>query len=274
MTTNTIPDAVAPKGSGDFKGGHYYGYQNDKWLPLYAPDKDFTLRQARKLQSEGKSAVPSVTTYIGAMSKPQLDTWKQENVAKAAFAALTNAAAQASEEIWTDHCLAVASGASRGAMDLGSRIHKAIEDAVGGQDYDASLDIYVQAVMAERERLGIKESVQEQCIGSTKYGYAGRADDLSAGMTVTDYKSRKSKGKKVASYRESDDLQGASYGYARWGNEFFRTGRLHIFGISTTEPGLVTVHSTEGKDLIPAFEAFLSLTAVWRYTNNFDPRTK
>src|SRR5207244_2191469 len=125
--------------------------------------------------------------------------------------------------------------------------------------------------LTERFRQGITNGEQEQCIGSLKYGYAGKADDLSDGMTVADYKSRKSKGKKVPSY-ETDAVQLAAYGFAKWGNEFFKKGRGIILAISTTEPGLVTPHVFSGPDLVKAFQAFLALTETWRYINSFDPR--
>ncbi len=267
------PAAVAPAGSGDFKGGHYYG-QDDagNWIPLYAPGKNFTLREARKLHADGKVAAPSVTTYMGTIAKPQLDQWKQENVAKACWAQHFASTIWHGEDEWVYAALATASGASKGAMDLGTQIHGAIENFVGGVDYDADMQVYVDAVAKERTRLGITKSYPEISIGSLKYGYAGRCDDHTDDLLILDYKSRKSTGKKkVASY-ETDSVQLAAYGFARFGNEFFKSGRGAIFAISTTEPGLVTVHEWTGAALVQPFEAFLAMTAVWRFTNNFDPR--
>lgn len=271
MTAHTIPipNAVAPKTGGDFKGGHYYGHENGLWVPLYEPEKDFTLRQARKLHAEGKVAVPSVTTYMGIMNKPQLNKWGQENVAKACWAQKEGFGG--TEEEWIDKALATASGASRGAMDLGTRIHKADELAATGQEYDADLDVYVQAIAKARAELGLKASHREECMGSLKYGVGGRCDEWTDCMAIIDLKSRKSKGKKVASY-ETDPIQLACYGFCKWGNAFFKQGRGVIIAISTTNPGLVTVHQWAGTELVQAFEAFLSMTAVWRYINNCDPR--
>lgn len=281
------PHAVAPKGSGDFKGGHYYGRRpvpsapmlrdihHYEWFPLYEPEKNFTLRQARKIQAEGGVAVPSVTTYFGALAKQQLVQWGQENVAKACWDMQRdgNPADTWTLDTWIDKALATASGASKGARDLGTRIHKAIELRVGGGAYENALSPYVDAVVEERSELLITNSAQEECVGSMKYGYAGKGDDFSDGMTVTDYKSRKSKGKKVAVH-ETDPMQLAAYGYAKWGNAFFKKGRGIILAISTTTPGLVTPHVFTGPELVEAFNAFLSLTATWRYINNFDPRSQ
>lgn len=274
MTTlnQNAPAATAPK-SGDFKGGHYYGIDNyGDWFPLYEPEKNFTLREARKIVDGGGVAVPSVTTYFNVLNKPQLNDWAQENAANAMFDFLCDH--DASEDQRSDYvewAISKASEASRPAADLGTRIHKAIELCLADKDYDAELAPYVNNVLIERSRLGIANSVQEEIVGSLKYGYAGRADDLSDGMTALDYKSRKSKGKKVASY-ETDPVQIAAYGFAKWGNDFFKRGRGIVLAISTTAPGLVTPHEWTGPELVPAFEAFLALTAVWRFMNNFDPR--
>jgi hypothetical protein len=287
LLNQSAPHAEAPKGSSDFKGGHYYGYRltNDtpegkirglacEWFPLYEPEKNFTLREARKIQAEGGVAVPSVTTYFSALAKPQLVTWAQENVAKACWDMMndSNPAGTFDMDTWVEKALATASGASKGAADLGTRIHKAIELAISGDAYSEELAEYVTAVKDERDRLGITDSVQEECVGSLKYGYAGRADDLSAGMTVMDYKSRKSKGKKVPTY-ETDKVQLAAYGYAKWGNAFFKSGRGIVVAISTTQPGLTTPHVWGGAELVEAFQAFLALTTTWRYINNYDPRS-
>ena len=264
-----IPNAVAPANSGDFKGGHYYGYEADKWVPLYAPGKDFTLREARKIHAEGKVAVPSVTTYMGIMNKPQLIKWQCENVAKACWEQKEGFGGTAEE--WTDKALATASGASRGAMDLGTRIHKADELAANGEDYEAELDVYVKAIAKARAELGLKASHREECMGSLRYGVGGRCDEWTDCMAIIDIKSRKSKGKKVASY-ETDPIQLSVYGFCKWGNAFFKQGRGIIIAVSTTEPGLTTNHIWTGPELVQAFEAFLAMTAVWRYINNCDPR--
>lgn len=266
------PAAVAEK-SGDFTSSHWYEYNAQGWVPLYEPGKSFTLREARKLHAQGRIVVPSVTTIFGVMAKPQLDKWKQENVAKACWE-MRNDAIYTNVEAWMDVAVANASGASKGAMDLGTRIHQAAEDYIAGREYDATLAPYVEAIAAKRAEMGITHSVTEQCMGSARWGYAGRCDDHSPqGMVVRDLKSRKSKGKKVPCY-ETDPLQLAAYGAARWGNTFFQSGKGEIWGLSTSDPGLITVHEFTGADLVPAFECFLSLVKVWQHISNFKPNAQ
>lgn len=259
----------------DDTGGHWYGYDNNQWHPLYEPGGTFTLREARKLKEAGQVVVPSVTTIFRVLHKEQLVKWKMENVAKAMFDQMYNdpgVDVSQRDEI-VESAIATANSASKGAADLGTAIHGAVESALAGQDWDADLSKYVNPVMAELDKRGLLGGISEQCVGSTKYGYAGRCDyHHGSKRVVLDFKSRKSKGKKVGSYR-TDAMQLGAYGYAITGNAFFRDWTGMIFAISTTEPGLITVHEYPGKDLVAAMEAYLSLCNVWRYENNFDPRT-
>ena len=269
-TLFTEAPALKADKSADFVGSHYYSYEPAKgWFPLYEPGKNFTLREARKVHKEGKVVVPSVTTYFKVLHKQNLVDWL---IGQHLDVALRTPVAQFNNtEEWKDHVCNVASNSSKGAADLGTKIHANIEAAVGGKDYDADMAQYVEPVLAKRAELGLQSVAQEKSVGSLKYGYGGKVDDLCTGLTVVDYKSRKGRKGKVASY-STDELQGAAYGFCEYGNEFFRNGKFYVFGISTTEPGVITVHEFAGKDLVPAFEAFLGLMQVWRFENNFDPR--
>lgn len=272
------PAAKAEKRSD--QGSHWYSYDTkiEQWSPLYEPGGSFTLRQARKLKAAGQIVVPSVTTYFKVLHKQMLVDWKIEQALKAAaMSPFVTPWAGASDaetmDEWIDRIAAKADGASRGAADLGTRIHTAIEQAVNGEDYEAECQGYVYPVLKLRKELGLVSIGPEACIGNTTLGYAGRCDDRFEGMVVGDYKSRKTKpGRKVASY-ETDVIQLAAYGFAQWGDAFLLGGKGIIFVISTTEAGRVEpVHFT-AKELREAFLAFTDLTGVWRYINSFDPRT-
>lgn len=266
-TLMAAPPATAPKRE---EGGHWYGHTPEAgWYPLYKEGGTFTLREARKMAAEGHVAVPSVTTIFKMLNKRQLIDWMRTNVAKACLAHPRSAFAN--DEQYIEHVLAVADNASKGAADLGTSIHKAIEQALSHDSWDASLDAYVSPVLKAMEDAGIK-GISESCAGSLKYGYGGRVDiSEGATMTVCDFKSRKSRKGKVTSYG-TDRQQLAAYGFALWGNAFFTQGRGIIYGISTSEPGVLTPHEWTGRELVPAFEAFLGLCAAWRFEHEFDPR--
>jgi hypothetical protein len=267
-------EAPAIKAAASKEGStRFYSHEEGKgWYAITTgDDKSFGMREARAMQAEGKIVVPSVTSIMSVLAKPGLDHWKAEQVALACWDLEKTGLDKAD---WIDQCVTTASHASRGAMTLGSDIHQAIEDCIAGKDYRADLQIYVVPVMAKRAELGIRWSVTEQAMGSTVHGYAGRCDDHSEeGLVIRDVKSRRSKGKKVPVY-ETDFAQISAYGMARFGNEFFKSGSGEVWGISTSEPGLLTVTTKTGPDLIPYFNCFLAMNTVWQHVNRYDGRVK
>ena len=275
--TTIMQEAPAAKAEKAQESSHWYSHDAGVWSPLYTPEKSFTLREARKAQKEGRTVVPSVTTYFKALNKPSLSDWKIENAVKLAYDKSTSAIKFSREE-WVDSIVSEASNSSRGAMNLGTDIHTAIEQAIAGQDYNSDMHVYVQPAIACRKAEGLVSLSVEECVGNTQEGYAGRCDEFFHGMLVGDNKSRKTtKGKKVATY-ETDGLQLAAYGFAKWGFDFFDTGTSEdragvIFVISTSEPGRVEPVWFSRGELREAFMGFRYLTGLWRYLNNFDPRS-
>lgn len=270
------PPAKAEKAQ---ESSHYYEHTDAGWSPLYTPEKSFTLREARKAQKEGRTVVPSVTTYFKALNKQSLIDWKVENAVKVAAKKAWELSVNGdlNVEDWIASVVAEASHSSRGAMNLGTDIHTAIENAIAGQDYDASMRVYVEPAIACRKAEGLLSLSVEECVGNLAMGYAGRCDEFFHGMIVGDNKSRKTtKGRKVATY-ESDCIQLAAYGFAKWGMDFFSHPEQErggvIFVISTSEPGRVEPIWFSRKELGEAFHGFGHLTGVWRYINSFDPRT-
>jgi hypothetical protein len=273
-----LQEAPAAKAEKAQESSHWYEYTAGVWQPLYTPEKSFTLREARKATKEGRMVVPSVTTYFKALNKQSLIDWKVEAAVRAAarrsgdISIFTD---QKGIDEWVDSVIAEASHSSRGAMDLGTNIHTAIEQATAGQDYDAAMQVYVEPAMAVRRNEGLVSVSVEECVGSVERGYAGRCDEFFSGMIVGDNKSRKTRpGKKVATY-ETDACQLAAYGYAKFGGAFFEGASDRggvIFVISTSEPGRVEPVWFTRAELYEAWLGFESLTGVWRYINSFDPR--
>jgi hypothetical protein len=279
---NTVLNQVDTPISSEKAGGgeHFYSFTKDRgWFPLYTPERNFTLRDARKLHEAGEIAMPSATGYIKCLNKPHLTNWQMEEVAKACW----NQSAEGywmskTQDEYVEAAISTAENVSKPSMDLGTAVHAAVENAINGVEYDAAYQVYVEAVMKEIAAVGMTGCVAEECTGSLKYGIGGKVDmSHDASKTIGDLKTRgshrinKTKPSKVP-YYESDLMQTACYGYCRYGNAFFTSGRAVIFGASTLIPGLVTPHVFQGKDLVPAFEAFLALTTVWRFTHNCDPR--
>lgn len=278
VLNQNAPKAKAVKTLGD---GHYYSWTPDAgWFPLYKDGETVGLREARKYHERGEVAMPSATGVLSCLNKPQIVDWKMEKVAEACWneASTWDSTTIASKETFIERAVETANNSSKGAMDLGTRVHAGCEDWFHGKDWNAEVDAYMRGFISEATRFGLyKGGLSEQCVGSFKYGVAGKADILhDATLTVGDIKTRghkllKTKPSTVPAY-ETDWMQTATYGFCRYGNRFFKEGRAIIFGVSTVQPGLVTAHVKPGKELIAAFEAMLGLMNVWRFTHSCDPR--
>lgn len=275
MTTllQSAPPIKAASSHGD---GHFYLEDNGTWTALYDEGGTFGMAAARNLKAEGQNVVPSATGIIGMLRKFQLEDYMKKNAAKAALE--LDRKAYADEDEWLDAVLAKSDGASKGAQDLGSRIHKAFEKALAGEDYEAAMKPYVDAIMAEIVAHGIRDGIEsEQAVGSLRYGCAGKLDIRhKPTMTIGDIKSRghkvnKVKPSKVPAYM-TDWVQISFYGFCSFGNAFFRDGRGVVLATSTVIPGLVTPHVKTGPELVEYFEVFLGLLPAWRLEHRFDGR--
>lgn len=272
---NNAPNAVASRNDSENAGSHWYGIENGRVVPLYKEGGTFTKREARKLLKEGKAVLPSVTTYFKCLHKQMLVDWLMGQAVTATLE--VKRADFAKESEWVDAALAKANNASKGAMDLGTRIHKALEQGLEGGDYEADMDVYVRPVFAKLKEADFVMEAQEICIADTSLGYAGRTDivgNFNGNPAVLDAKSRKTiPGKKARGYG-TDLMQLLAYGRAHYGPAFLQRGICQNLVISTTEPGRVEIITHDPADYHAAWDAFMGLTAVWRFEQNMDPRSK
>lgn len=238
-----------------------------------------TLRDARAL-----GLLPSVTSVLSVLDKPQLGTWKQRQAILAAAA--TPRGAGEEEVAWCDRVLAVAAQPAADAADLGSRIHAAIEAAVQGREWDsAGLGVYVAPVLGwlcAKTAGGGKVLAQEAVVVDAANGFAGRVDavveDAAGVVWCIDWKSRRTRAgesdKAAFAPYDANRLQLAAYA-AHWaigeGRGWERVRCVNVV-TSSTEPGRFGVAVHENPEA--AWDAFLSVLALWRWTKDYDPRKK
>ncbi|MDD5706540.1 MAG: hypothetical protein PHR35_11485 [Kiritimatiellae bacterium] len=226
-----------------------------------------TIRDARRL-----GLYPSVTSILGILAKPGLETWKLNQVALATLRAPRQEGE--GEEYWCNRVRDVAFEQVEEAADLGGAIHAALELAMDGHEFDPDMEVYVAPVLAWKEKTGISIVEREFRVVNTAHGFAGTADVFfrygDNGIGVLDYKTRKTQpGKPVGAY-EDQAMQLAAYAATYWGEE--NIGRVlaaNVF-VSTTEPGRMEVvkHPLPQRD----WEAFKLVAAMWRYVKGYDPR--
>ena len=148
-------------------------------------ERPTTLRDARQL-----GLVPSVTTVLSVIAKPQLETWK---VRQGILAALTLPRAEGeTDEAYLDRVLADSRQQAIDAADEGSRIHAAIEDHFAGRLIPAH---YVPHAVAARDALnamfpGVDDWIAEQRFAHPS-GYGGCCDLHSpSARVIVDWKGK------------------------------------------------------------------------------------
>lgn len=226
-----------------------------------------TIRDAREL-----GLFPSVTTVLSILSKPQLDTWKMRQVA---LAARKHAPSMLGDEDFCEFVIEAAFEQVEEAADLGTGIHKAIEQHFQGLPYDPALKAHVEAVDAWCKTEEVEFQQHELRLVSKSHGYAGTTDAVmkcKRGLGILDFKSRKSVPGRPMSAYEDQVVQIAAYDVAHFsllpGPE--RVG-VNVF-ISTTEPGRVEATWYSHAELRDGWQAFEHALGLWRFLKGYDPR--
>lgn len=153
------------------ESGHWYKADGS---PAYTTigkngkERPTTLRDAR---TEG--LLPSVTTIIGQLAKPSLNTWLQQQVLLSALT-LPRLEGEA-EEVWLARVMADSKETGRKAADRGTAIHAIIQSFYEGM-YAPELPPYVKAVeTAITNHFGERLWISEQSFAHPK-GYGGKCD--------------------------------------------------------------------------------------------------
>lgn len=271
------------------------------------PTRPTTIKDAIAL-----GLLPSVTGIISILDKPQLQDWRNEQVAKAGLAlarrivcfdpavpiseeqkadiALLRDATKEGDAALQDRIIEAAFQQVEDARDAGEEIHAAAARALAGLEYDEEAGVYlpeleltfpmktfiepVQKFVADNE---ITVTANERRVVNLREGYAGTLDlamRCKRGVGVGDFKSRKTKpGKPVLAYDEQL-MQIAAYYVGHYNVAANWDG--HACGwnlfISTTEPGRVESVWYDADGMFREWQAFTHLCAYWRIRKGYDPR--
>ena len=259
------------------ESAHWYTQSGD---PAYEqPSADgkrmvkTTLAHARKL-----SLLPSVTTILSELAKPQLVSWLVE---QAVLAAVTTPRKDGeTTDAFIHRVLQVEKqqDAERdAAAAFGTSVHNALESALKAglraiaPGSDARVATCVNAVLALPLLQG-RVVATEQCV--TGPGYAGKydleMDNCEEFLDLVDFKTAKT----MPTDKSWDDhqLQLAAYAHARSlrGNLGSKRIRTHNIYISTKEPGVVVPIENIGWEAAYE-ECFAPLCKVWQYRKSYRP---
>jgi hypothetical protein len=232
--------------------------------------RNTNISDARKMR-----LLPSVTNVLSVIAKDGLTNWKLTKVAEAALA--NPKRDDETVEYWIDRIMGESGAETADAADNGTRVHKAIEAALAGEEYNEALRAYVAPVLSLLEEKKITTTVTEHRIINPREGYAGTMDFAGtyggAGRVVLDFKTKRTKpGKKIEAY-DTYGLQLAAYSAVYMGVDAI-DDVLHVnVFISSTEPGRVEFYNWNNthrpRDL---YETFLNTCALWRFIRGYDPR--
>ena len=221
-----------------------------------------TLSDARKM-----GLVPSVTTVLGVLAKPALETWK---VKQGILAALTLPRQRdEADDAYLARVLADSGEQVKAAAAEGTRIHDACECYWQGRHYPHEYQPHVDAVCEELSRLfpGVTDWIAERSFCHA-FGYGGKVDLHSPSTGIAcDYKGKDgdfSDGKRLA-YDQHWQL--AAY---QIGLHLPAAPCANIF-VSRTHPGKVASHVWKEKDIATGWQVFEAALTVWKRLRNYDP---
>lgn len=255
------------------QSSHWYRHHNGVTEPCYElPKKSgpglkaVTLREARELH-----LLPSVTTVLGVISKPELTNWL---VGNGIMAALTLPRIQGEPvDDFVKRVIEDADKQSDVARDFGTRIHDAIENFLTLQLHPIGEEVepFVEPTLQWLDENLQKAMATESCVGCPIIGVAGRLDLFgelkNIGPAVIDFKTQRVR-EKPAFYFEFP-LQLAAYS--------------RLLGPVYPTPALVSVVIDSGKPSTPHIKVweqttfyywnlFQSAFELWCYRSNYDPR--
>lgn len=239
--------------SSDSEAGHWYKQDG---TPAYriegknGKERNTTVRDARAL-----GLVPSVTTVLGLVAKPGLNTWLQQQVLLAALT-LPRIAGE-TEENWLERVMSDSKSTGRDAADRGTQMHGVLERFYSGEkdDYPRYVD---QVDTAIRIHFG-QNHIWEAERSFAYQGFGGKVDLISDNIVI-DFKS-KDKLEKVVPYHEQI-MQLAAYRIGL-GKPTARCANVYF-----TADGAVQLIEHSEDDLASAWDCFQYLLAFYKRKNN------
>lgn len=248
-----------------FDSSHWYHNDGSPFYEIASAKGEMrgvTLRDARKV-----GAVPSVTTVLQVVAKPQLEAWK---INQGILAALT--LPRLPDEDDATYIARVNADAKEqvvAAAEEGTRIHDAIEQSFKGGLVPEQYLPHVTATRDEISRLfpDVNDWVAEESFAHES-GYGGKIDlhSPSTGIVI-DYKGKDGdfSDKKKLAYDQHWQL--AAY---RHGKNLPHAKGVNIF-VSRTHPGIVASHVWDESDMESGLHVFLAALKLWQEIKGYCP---
>lgn len=246
------------------ESGHWYDKDGEARHTIESAKgepRPTTLRDAKKF-----GWYPSVTTVMKVMAAPELDRWKQQQVLMASLTLPRNP--DETDEVYCARIIEDAFKQVSDAADLGTRVHKALENFFSGLPYEPEMHPYVQPVQDWVAVNRVTFLSNEVRLVNSEVGYAGTTDALiikDGILHVLDFKTRKTKKDVKVTPYSKEPMQIAAY------SKIAGAKRGVNLYISTTEPGRVGEAWYDEETLEKEFTGFTHVCAVWQHINKYTP---
>ena len=214
--------------------------------------------------------LPSVTTITNILAKPGLERWKLNKALEAAFetpAKVGQTFFQYAKQVQDD-----AYSTTSDAASFGTRVHKALEDALKADGLDSlskqpmELRPFIEPALKYIAKEGYYDFQNEVALANPTLGYAGLADCVCksrSGKTILiDFKTKRTVPDKPIFLSDEYKMQLAAYGHIVCKGDWDSLEAYNIY-ISSSEVGRVEI--VENTGLEQAYKAFGGLVEAFKY---------
>jgi hypothetical protein len=257
--------AIIPPRKESNPGGHWYSTSG---LPAHTQPsgKNTTLAHARK-----QNLLPSVTTIIGQLEKPQLTKWKADKCIVQAF----DNPPREGEDIksYKGRIIQSLKDEQTEVRDFGTKIHKALEDVNSGTFdslKDPDLFPFIEPFIRWQRKRVKRVNAAEKVVVNVKYGYGGTLDlhcilfQENRPITIVDYKTQNIKDK-VRFYPEY------AYQLAAYRKCFQPIPQCMSLVINSNEPAEPIEKIWTAKEMQASWRIFKRLCKIWQDKTNHRP---
>ena len=184
--------------------GHWYTIEG---TPAYTQiAKNGSIRATTLRDAKSKNLVPSVTTILGLVAKPGLQTWLQTQVLLAALTLPRNEGK--AEADWIERVMQDAKSTGKAAAERGTAIHEVIESYFD-QVYMPEKPLYLSNIDSELHKAFGNQLWKSERSFAHEMKFGGKVD-LSADGFIVDFKTKETPLESVVPYHEHF-LQLAAY---------------------------------------------------------------
>lgn len=272
-------------------GEHYYDkLGNPCHTQVCGPKAKNPTRPTHIGDARKQHLLPSVSGITKMLAAGGLESYKLYQVASCCYDSPAHPGED--KEAYIKSMVAKSKEDAAGAADVGTLVHKALEQAVTGFGYNKDEEVVladgrvvymgsmVEPALAKMRDLKVNVEAAEQVLVNLWDGYAGTTDIIFSGETygILDFKTRRTKAGEEVKPIDTHPMQIAAYIAAHW-----KTAKdVHPFGdltvgynlyISTTEPGRIEAIRYNRQQLEESWLDFQACARLWRSLNSYDPRT-